>query len=213
MLLAAGLVAGMAWRVRGRTPAATAARLVELQARIRPHFLFNTLNSAIALVRDEPAKAELILEDLADLFRHALSDRQDATTLGAELELARRYLDIEQVRFGKRLRVEWSLDERASGARLPPMILQPLVENAVKHGVEPSPTGAQIRVSTQLRGQTALIKVTNTVPAGQGRAGHGIALDNVRDRLRLLYDLEGGFRTALVKDVYQARIQVPMPKK
>ncbi|MFV0679557.1 histidine kinase [Ottowia sp.] len=213
MLLAAGLVAGMAWRVRGRTPAATAARLVELQSRIRPHFLFNTLNSAIALVRDEPAKAERVLEDLSDLFRHALSERQDATTLGAELELARRYLDIEQVRFGRRLRVEWSLDERVSGARVPPMILQPLVENAVKHGVEPSPSGAQIRVSTQLRNQSALIKVTNTVPAGQGKSGHGIALGNVRDRLRLLYDLEGGFRTALVKDVYQARIQVPMPKK
>lgn len=93
------------------------------------------------------------------------------------------------------------------------MILQPLVENAVKHGVEPSPSGAQIRVSTQLRAQTALIKITNTVPAGQGRTGHGIALDNVRDRLSLLHDLEGSFRTAMVKNIYQARVQVPMPKR
>jgi len=209
-LLATGLVAGLMWRVRGRTPAATTARLAELQSRIRPHFLFNTLNSAIALVRDEPAKAEAVLEDLSDLFRHALADRQDSATLRQEIELARRYLEIEQVRFGKRLRVEWSLDERADGARLPPLILQPLVENAVKHGVEPSAQGAQVRISTRARGQMALIKVTNTVPAGQGEAGHGIALNNVRDRLRLLHDLQGGFRTALVNDVYQARIEVPL---
>ena len=212
-LLAAGLLAGLVWRVRGRTPAATTARLAELQSRIRPHFLFNTLNTAIALVREEPAKAELVLEDLSDLFRHALAERDDSSTVGQEIELARRYLEIEQVRFGPRLRVEWSLDERVNAARLPPLILQPLVENAVKHGVEPSASGAQVRISTQLRGQVALIKVTNTVPAGQGQAGHGIALANVRDRLRLLHDLQGGFRTALAGNVYQARIEVPMPAR
>ncbi|MDO5693263.1 MAG: histidine kinase [Pseudomonadota bacterium] len=212
-LLAAGMVAGLAWRVRGRTPAATTARLAELQSRIRPHFLFNTLNTAIALVREEPAKAEIVLEDLADLFRHALAEERDSSTVGQEIELARRYLEIEQARFGKRLRIEWALDERVNKARLPPLILQPLVENAVKHGVEPSPSGAQVRISTQLRGQIALIKITNTVPAGQGHGGHGIALANVRDRLRLLHDLQGGFRTALVKGIYQARIEVPMPGK
>ena len=212
-LLAAGLVAGLMWRVRGRIPAATTARLAELQSRIRPHFLFNTLNTAIALVRDEPAKAELVLEDLADLFRHALAEQGDSATLGQEIELARRYLEIEQLRFGGRLQVEWALDERAHGARLPPLILQPLVENAVQHGVEPSAEGARLRISTQRRGQMALIKVTNTVPAGQGQSGHGIALANVRDRLRLLHDLQGGFRTALVDGVYQARIEVPLPAK
>ena len=209
-LLSAALVAALVLRARGRTPAATAARLTELQSRIRPHFLFNTLNSAIALVREEPAKAEEVLADLSDLFRHALADQQGASTVGQEIELARRYLAIEQVRFGERLRVEWALDPRVRAARLPPLILQPLVENAVIHGVEPSTRGAQLRVSTQLRSGRALIKVTNSVPAGQGRAGHGIALANVRDRLRLLHDLQGSFRTALVDDVYQARIEVPM---
>ena len=187
------------------------ARLAELQSRIRPHFLFNTLNTAIALVRAEPAKAERVLEDLSDLFRHALAEQGDSATVGQEIELAQRYLEIEQLRFGERLRVEWALDERVHGARLPPLILQPLVENAVKHGVEPSPGGAELRISTQRRGQRALIKVTNTVPAGQGRAGFGIAQANVRDRLRLLHDLEGDFRTALVDGVYQARIEVPLP--
>jgi two-component system sensor histidine kinase AlgZ len=212
-LLAAGLVTGLMWRTRGRAPAATTARLAELQARIRPHFLFNTLNTAIALVREDPARAETMLEDLSDLFRHALADHQgNSSTVGQEIELARRYLDIEQARFGPRLRIEWALDERVNAARLPPLILQPLVENAVKHGVEPSSDGAQLRISTQLRRQRALIKVTNTMPAGQSRRGHGIALNNVRDRLRLLHDLEGGFRTALREGVYQARIEVPLKK-
>ena len=212
-LLAAALVVGLIWRVRGRVPAATAAQLAELQSRIRPHFLFNTLNTAIALVRADPARAESVLEDLADLFRHALARQDDTATLAQEIALARQYLGIEQARFGERLRVEWAIDTRTGGARLPPLILQPLVENAIKHGVEPSATGAQVRISTQRRGDVVVIKVTNTVPAGQGRGGHGIALENVRDRLKLLHDVQGSFRTALVKGVYQARIEVPMPAR
>ena len=100
-LLAAALVAALVLRARGMTPAATSAQLAELQARIRPHFLFNTLNSAIALVRAEPAKAEALLEDLSDLFRHALQDQGESVTLADEVALAQRYLAIEQVRFGE----------------------------------------------------------------------------------------------------------------
>ncbi|UJW81532.1 sensor histidine kinase [Hydrogenophaga sp. SL48] len=209
-LVAAVLVAALIWRARARAPAGTTARLAELQARIRPHFLFNTLNSAIALVRAEPAKAEALLEDLSELFRHALADAQEAVPLWQELELAEHYLAIEQVRFGDRLRLEWSLDEKASKALLPPLILQPLVENAVKHGVEPSPTGAVVRISTQLRGSTVVIKVTNTVPSGSGSRGHGLALDNVRQRLTLLHDVEGRFQSALVNGVFQVRLEIPL---
>ena len=208
-LLSAMLVAALALRERGKTPAATAARLSELQSRIRPHFLFNTLNSAIALVRAEPARAEAMLEDLSDLFRYALVDHGEAVTLAEEITLAQRYMDIEQVRFGDRLRVEWSLDPRADAARLPPLLLQPLVENAVRHGVEPSPNGAQIRISSQRRGDVVVIKVTNTVPSGQGEQGHGVALDNVRARLNLLHDVQGRFQTLLKDGVYQVRIEVP----
>lgn len=210
-LMAGLLVAALVWRVKGRAPATTAARLTELQSRIRPHFLFNTLNTAIALVREEPARAEAILEDLSELFRHALVEQGESVTLAQEIELARHYLEIEQARFGERLRVEWSIDVRAGRALLPPLLLQPLVENAVKHGVEPSDTGAEIRISTQCRAGMAVIKVTNTVPAGQGQGGHGLALDNVRDRLALLHDLQGTFRTALVDNIYQVRIEVPIP--
>lgn len=209
LLLSVLLVAGLVLRARGRTPAATAARLSELQARIRPHFLFNTLNSAIALVRAEPAKAEALLEDLADLFRHALTEQGEAVSLAQEINLAERYLAIEQVRFGDRLRVQWALDPAADRARLPPLLLQPLVENAVKHGVEPSDRGADIRISSERRGASVVIKVINTVPAGQGASGHGVALDNVRTRLGLLHDVQGQFQVSLRGGVFQVRIEVP----
>jgi two-component system sensor histidine kinase AlgZ len=116
---------------------------------------------------------------------------------------------IEQVRFGERLQVEWALDPKANQAKLPPLLLQPLVENAVLHGVEPSPSGAQIRISTQRRGSTVVIKVTNTVPHGQGEQGHGLALGNVRDRLSLLHDVQARFQTILKDGIYQVRIEVP----
>jgi two-component system sensor histidine kinase AlgZ len=208
-LLSGVLVFALVLRAKGRMPADTAARLAELQARIRPHFLFNSLNSAIALVREDPQRAETLLEDLSELFRHALVNKGDAATLSEEVQVARHYLDIEQVRFGERLRVEWSIDPEAAKAKVPALFLQPLVENAVKHGVEPSPTGADVKVSTQRRGSVVVIKVTNTVPSGQGKPGHGVALDNVRDRLRLLHDVQAQFQTALIDGLYQVRMEVP----
>ena len=211
-LLSAALVAALVLRAKGKTPAATTARLAELQARIRPHFLFNTLNSAIALVRAEPGKAERLLEDLSDLFRYALTEQEQSVTLADEIALAQRYLAIEQVRFGERIQVEWALDDQADGARLPPLLLQPLVENAVKHGVEPSASGARIRVSTQCRGATVVIKVSNTVApsAGPSAPGHGLALANVRERLSLLHDVQGRFQFGVKDGVFQVRIEVPL---
>ncbi len=209
-LLSAALVAALVWRAAGRAPASANARLAELQSRIRPHFLFNTLNSAIALVRAEPARAEAVLEDLAELFRSALVDRGDAVPLRQEIELAQRYLAIEEVRFGKRLRVQWVVDAAAHQALVPPLLLQPLVENAVKHGVEPSASGADIKISAERRGDSVVIKVTNTVPAGQGQQGHGVALRNVEERLKLLHDLQTAFRATMVDGVYQVRIEVPV---
>ena len=216
-LLAAALVAALVLRARGRTPAATTARLTELQSRIRPHFLFNTLNSAIALVREEPAQAESLLEDLSDLFRHALIDQGEAVTLGEEIQLARRYLHIEQVRFGERLQIQWQLDPRADGARLPPLLLQPLVENAVKHGVEPSTCGGKLRVLTELRGSRVVVRITNTLPGenvrdGAAPHGHGMALANVRARLALLHDVQSEFSAGVQDGLYQVRIALPAPR-
>lgn len=208
-LLSAMVLAGLFWRAKARTPAATAARLAELQSRIRPHFLFNTLNSAIALVRAEPAKAEAVLEDLSELFRHALADPAESVTLGQEIALAQRYLAIEQIRFGDRLQVQWSLDAGADEAKLPPLLLQPLVENAVKHGVEPSASGAQLRISTLRRGGKVVIKVTNSTPAGVGERGNGLALANVRERLVLLHDVQAQFKTVFKDGVFQVRLEIP----
>ncbi len=209
-LMSSLLVAALVLRSKGQMPAHTSARLAELQSRIRPHFLFNTLNSAIALVRAEPAKAEALLEDLSDLFRQALKDSGKPVSLAEEINLAQRYLAIEQVRFGDRLRVQWSLDPAAAAARLPPLLLQPLVENAVRHGVEPSALGADVRISTQCRGSVVVIKVTNTVPNGQGEQGQGLALRNVRERLALLHDVHGQFRSGLKDGIYQVRMEVPL---
>lgn len=209
-LLSSVLVAGLVWRAKARTPAATAARLAELQSRIRPHFLFNTLNSAIALVRAEPAKAESVLEDLSELFRHALADATESVTLGQEIELAQRYLAIEQIRFGDRLQVQWNLDPEADLARLPPLLLQPLVENAVRHGVEPSAAGAQVKISTVRRGSVVVLKVTNSTPAGVGERGHGLALANVRERLALLHDVQAQFKTVFRDGMFQVRLEIPL---
>lgn len=209
MGLSSVLLAGLVLRAKGHAPAQAAARLTELQSRIRPHFLFNTLNSAIALVRAEPAKAEALLEDLSDLFRHALIDPGDSVTLADEIALARRYLAIEQVRFGERLQLEWALDPDADNARLPPLLLQPLVENAVRHGVEPSASGASVRISTQRRGQRVVIKVSNTVPAGVGPMGAGEALRNVRERLALLHDVHGHFRSGAHEGGFLVRMEIP----
>ena len=213
-LLSALLVAALVLRARGRTPAATTARLTELQARIRPHFLFNSLNSAIALVREDPAKAETLLQDLSDLFRHALLEQGESASLAEEIELARHYLAIEQIRFGERMQVAWQLDERASGARVPPLLLQPLVENAVKHGVEPSPLTALIEVRTERRGARVVISITNSLPpkalAGvQAAPGNGIAIKNVRARLKLLHDVECDFSTGAQDGRYRVRIALP----
>ena len=208
-LISGILLAGLFWRARARTPAATAARLAELQSRIRPHFLFNTLNTAIALVRAEPLQAEAVLEDLSELFRSALADPAESVTLMQEITLAQRYMAIEKIRFGERLQISWHLDPSAMQAQLPPLLLQPLVENAIKHGVEPSASGAQVKISTERRGSTVVIKVSNTTPAGAGERGNGLALGNVRERLLLLHDVQAKFQTACAEGVFQVRLELP----
>jgi two-component system, LytTR family, sensor histidine kinase AlgZ len=188
------------WRTRASLPAAAAARLADLQTRIRPHFLFNTLNSAITLVQHNPRQAEELLENLSDLFRAALGEMEKPTTVAAEVALSQRYLAIEQLRFGHRLEVEWDLDPAAAGAKLPALALQPLIENAVRHGVEPSDRGGVIEVRTRRRRDRVLISVTNSMPAGPSRPGHGIGLASVRERLRLMHDLEADFRSGVIED-------------
>ncbi len=204
-------------REKARTPADERARLSELQSRIRPHFLFNTLNTAIALVQSDPARAEGVLEDLAELFRVALADSGGGgtVTLASEIDLAQRYIAIESLRFGERLNVRWELDPAANAARLPPLALQPLLENAVRHGVEPAEDGGTIRVRTRVALGRAEILIDNSLPGSGARPnpGHGVALDNVRSRLRLLHDLDAKFEAGKRGEAWRVRIVVPMGER
>ena len=218
--LAGATLAWLKQRAHSQLPAHAAARLAELQARIRPHFLFNTLNTAIALVQIDPQRAESVLEDLAELFRQALSSPSLRSTLADEVELARRYLSIEQLRFGERITVRWELDESASDAEVPALVLQPLVENAVRHGIEANPLGGWIVVRTRVQAGQAVLTVSNSVPTHgptAATAGHGIALRNVRQRLKLMHDVEADFEAGLQKGegaqppIYVVRLAVPLP--
>ena len=197
-------------RAAAAQPVEASARLAELQSRIRPHFLFNALNTALALVQVQPRQAEAVLEDLSQLFRVALAESGSAVTLDEEIDLAQRYLAIEQLRFGQRLQVVWDLDPAAASAPLPPLVLQPLVENAVRHGIEPSINGGRIEVRTRrLRGMAEVL-VTNSLPNEPGRHGSGIALANVAERLRLLHDVAASLETGIQDGLFRARIVVPM---
>ncbi len=215
--------AGLAWmfigwlelRARAGAPAEARARLAQLQASIRPHFLFNTLNSAVALVRLDPERAESVLEDLAELFRIALAADQNpaaVVTLDDELALARRYLAIEEVRFGPRLQVRWELDAQAGSVRLPLLLLQPLVENAVRHGIEPADEGGLLRIRTQRERGRVVVSVANTLPLESvPRPGAGMALRNVRERLQLLHDVNATFAARREGDVFRVHITLPLP--
>lgn len=216
-LAASLLAAWLALRARVWQPEDSRARLAELQSRIRPHFLFNTLNTAVALVRADPERAERVLEDLADLFRTALAESGSSVTLDEELALVRRYLDIEAVRFGARLVVHWDLDDSAGAARVPPLVLQPLAENAVRHGVEPVPGGGEVWIRTRRRRGEVEVGIVNTVGNVASPPGQGMALANVRERLRLLHDVAAQFGagpTAMGDDGrarFEARLVLPAP--
>lgn len=197
---------------RARVQAEERARFDALQARIRPHFLFNSMNVIASLIRARPAQAEGAVEDLADLFRAALGREDVRSTLGEELDLARGYLRIEQLRLGERLRVDWQVDALPRDLELPSLLLQPLVENAVYHGIQPLPEGGTVEVVGRIVDGVAEIRVGNPCPAPGLRrgGGNGMALANIRSRLQLHY----GERAALVVedggDAYACRLRLPL---
>jgi two-component system, LytTR family, sensor histidine kinase AlgZ len=217
-LLAAGLAGGLLFyfelQARARSPAVVEARLLALNARIRPHFLFNSLNAVLSLIRAEPRRAEEALETLSDLFRAALRDPREWMPLSEELALCRQYLDMEKLRLGERLRVDWVVDDVPMDMSIPPLMLQPLVENAVYHGVEPSPEGGDVRISFARRGEELQIAVENPCHANAGESrGNHMALANIRERLALYYDLEARLEIETQKNRYRICICLPCRTK
>jgi two-component system sensor histidine kinase AlgZ len=188
------------------------ARIRALQARIRPHFLFNSMNTIAALTRSDPVRAEEAIEDLADLFRFNLRDAQGQISLREELEVARIYQRIEQLRLGERLRVRWKVADLPARALMPSLLLQPLLENAIGHGVEPLPEGGTVTVQGRTVDETVEIEVSNPVPPERrpARSGHRIALDNIRQRLELAYPGRSAVEVDDGGDTYRVRLRFPL---
>lgn len=199
------------WRHHRLSPALSEARLQALQSRMRPHFLFNSLNSVLALIRRDPARAEAMLEDLAELYRALLAEPRTLVPLREELALARAYLAVEQVRLGDRLRVAWHVDTAPADALLPPLTLQPLVENAVRHGVEPRPDGACLTVEAFRDDDHLVLFVRNPLPPADATThGHGLALANLRERLDLHYDAEARLRVYESEGEFCVQVRLPI---
>lgn len=209
------LLAYLNWRHLRLSPSIAEARLIALQARIRPHFLFNTLNSVLGLIREDPKRAEAMLENLADLFRAVMSDSRALVPFGQELELAKAYVAIEEIRFGSRLRVNWSCDKAPTDALVPPLLLQPLVENAVLHGVAPLEAGALISVEAYADDLNLMVFVRNPVPpeVSEIREGNRIALDNIRERLALHFDVEARLKVDTVNGEFVVSLRIPIKRE
>jgi len=201
------------WKGRLAAVRAKQAELEALQARIRPHFLFNTLNTGAALVHARPGEAEQLLLDLADLFRAALSGPTELP-LDGELALARRYLEIERLRFGDRLRVNWTLPPELPDVLVPALSVQPLVENAIRHGIEPSPAGGRLDIAVVVEVDEVRVVISNDLPPAGRRpaAGHQVGLASARERIQALSEGRGRLETRVLDGRYVATISLPVSR-
>lgn len=198
-------------RARAQTPALAEARLSALTARIRPHFLYNSLNAVLGVMREEPRRAEAALEELAELFRALMRDNRELTPLSAEIALARKYLDIEHLRLGERLQVRWEVADPLPETLAPPLLLQPLLENAIYYGVEPAAAPTEIHVCIAPTRDGVRIEIDNPWLGGGGhRHGNHMALDNLRERLLLFYDLEARLECGVADGRYRVRVDLPL---
>jgi two-component system sensor histidine kinase AlgZ len=197
------------WRLNVESHAR--ARINALQARIRPHFLYNSMNTIAALTRSDPARAEEAVQDLADLFRANLSEKRSLITLKEELEAARIYQRIEQLRMGERLRVRWDVNDLPMRALVPALTVQPLLENAIGHGIESLDGGGEVIIEGSGDAGMVLLRVRNPMPFDnpQARAGHGIALDNIRERLTLLFGAQAEVKAGREGDEFVVQLRFP----
>ena len=218
LALGFGLVFQHYFEVRNRafSPMLVEAKLQALQARIRPHFLFNSINAVLSLIRTDPARAESALEDLSDLFRVLMRDTRDMSTLHDEIRLCRQYLSLEKIRLGDRLIVEWEMlnlsNKHIKEAKIASLLLQPLLENAVHHGVEPSMVPSLVSIKLNRHSDRIIIVVENSFHGPRAASGNQMALKNIRERLSLLYDVEAELSTTIQHNLFQVKLIFPYQK-
>lgn len=199
---------------RAYSPAIDEARLQALQSRIRPHFLFNCINAVLSLIRSQPKRAETALEDMADLFRVLMADNRDLVPLAQEIALCRQYLSLEKLRLEERLIIEWKVDDMPPDALIPPLLLQPLIENAVYHGIEPLATGGKITIQIYTKRNEVHLVLSNPYSIKNTRhIGNQMALKNIKERLTLHFDLEASLKSSLSNGEYQVHITLPHTTK
>lgn len=189
------------------------ARMQALQSRIRPHFLFNSLNSVASLTRSDPARAEAVLHDLADLFRVLLADARKLVPISAEQEISRQYLALEKLRLGERLDIKWSVNNIPRSAQIPALTLQPLLENAIYHGIEPRFAGGTVKIEMWTEGEMLNIMISNPLPEAQamGRSkGNRIALDNIRQRLATQFGGRASMQSFEEGGQYHVKVKMPI---
>ncbi len=199
---------------RARVGAEAKARFEALQARIRPHFLFNSMNTIASLIPLRPQDAERAVENLSDLFRAALGNDTARSTLGEELDLVQRYLDIEKLRLGERLRVDLDVADLPGDLPMPPLLLQPLVENAVYHGIQQLPAGGTVEIrGRRLDGAIEIVIRNPRPPAGARAAGrHGMALANTRSRIEYHFGRHGALEVVAGADDFICTVRLPDAK-
>jgi two-component system, LytTR family, sensor histidine kinase AlgZ len=199
---------------RAYSPAIAEARLQALQARIRPHFLFNSINAVLSLIRSQPKRAETALEDMADLFRVLMAENRDLVPLEQEIALCKQYLSIESLRMEDRLKLNWQINDMPTNALIPPLILQPLLENAVYHGIEPIPEGGEVLVKIENKQGELRITISNPYNAKDSdHNGNKMALKNIKERLALHFDLEASIRHKTLNNQYTVTIRMPYETK
>lgn len=187
------------------------ARLQVLRARIRPHFLFNTINAVLSIVRTQPKQAETALEDMSDLFRMAMAETNDFVLLNQEIKMSKQYLALEKLRMGERLNIEWQVSDVPADALIPPLMLQPLLENAVYHGIEPLAQGGCIVIDLRHQAKELRLTVENPriVSLPTRHLGNKMALQNIRERLELLFDVEARYQVEVGNEFYRVTITWP----
>jgi two-component system sensor histidine kinase AlgZ len=204
------------WQWKLNLRAQSKAEIQALKARIRPHFLFNSMNTIASLTRTSPELAEQVTEDLADLFRASLGDASVPVTLERELEVCRQYLRIEEQRLGARVSTDFAVEDLPADAVLPGLTLQPLAENAVYHGIEPAEHGGFIAISGAGEERLIVLRITNSLPdagARSARLSNKMAQDNVEQRLRAFFGSESSLNVSNNESEYTVELRFPYVKE